>query len=354
MPPANTHAANRATATASAAATDATATPAATARHWRLAAVLAVFAAAAPAALFATAANAAPSSPSTTSTASTTSTPSTPPPAPALPDAESLRDEADALTLDGILRDQEALFTALKDDAELRRLPHAEKERRLTELSRRYEVLLSRRPDDAAIMVLYGKFLRLIDDRARANECFAMADRLMPNTAVIKHQLGVFAAEEGRYIAAHNLLGQAVTLEPATAIYHFHYGEFLTTYNAHLVRDNIFKTQAECSTRAQAAFRRAAELTPENKAFQWRYAESFFERDPPDYAGAFAEWGRIAAKAKTAPDREAAWLQQARALTGTGRFAEARRLLATSKTPELAASRKRLTDILDATEKAKK
>jgi tetratricopeptide (TPR) repeat protein len=268
--------------------------------------------------------------------------------APTIPDATELRDEADAVALEALLRDQQKLFAEIAGDPKNKSLPHAEKERRLTDISRRYERLLARAPDDPALMVLYAKFLRLVDDRAAANEWFAKADRLMPDTAVIKHQLGAYAAEEGRHVVAHNLLEQAVTLEPRVAIYHFHFAEFLVTYREHLVKDCVFKTDADCAARFRSEFARAAALAPENHAYAWRHAESFFDGAQPDNKGALAAWERLAVRTKDDLERETAVLQQVRALIGLKLYKQARERLAVSKSPRLAASRKKLEALLPA------
>ncbi|MDR1496959.1 MAG: hypothetical protein LBS59_00900 [Puniceicoccales bacterium] len=261
--------------------------------------------------------------------------------------AVSLRNEADARILESILNDQAALFSRLQSDPETRRLPDAEKERRVREIAQRYETLLRTRPNEAAVMILYGKFLRLIDDRAGANVWFEKADKLMPDCALIKHQLGAYAAEEGRYAVAFKLLEKAVELESKTAIYHYHLGEFLSVYQPHITGDRLL-TRRECDAKMQAAFERASVLNPAEMGYLWRFAESFFDCEKPDWMRALAVWDSVARKASSPLEREMASLYRARVLIRLGRRVEAERIVGASKSPKLEVSRVKLRELLKA------
>lgn len=257
----------------------------------------------------------------------------------------TLRDEADARALETILRDQGNLFASLEKDPDTKRLPFDEQERRVLDLRNRYEALLNRRADDGAVMILYGKFLRQIDDRANANKWFKKADRLMPNLAVVKHQLGVYAAEEGRYKIALNLLETASKLEPRTAVYHHHLGEFLSVWQAHLVKDGVL-TRAACDEKMQTAFRLAATLKQDEPAYLWRYALSFFDCEQPDWLKALVVWDALSVRAKTPLERETFSLYRARVFIGLGRRADAERLLLASQSPQLETSRAKIREAL--------
>jgi tetratricopeptide (TPR) repeat protein len=194
-------------------------------------------------------------------------------------------------------------------------------------------------------MILYGKFLRQIDDRARANEWFKKADRLMPRFAVVKHQLGVYAAEEGHYKPALEWLETAAKLEPNTAVYHHHLGEFLSVWQRHLVKDGLL-TRPVCDEKMQTAFRRAAALKPTETGYLWRYAVSFFDCEKPDWHAALLVWDALSVRAKTPLERETLGLYRARVFIGLGRRAEAERLLAASKSPQLESSRAKIREAL--------
>jgi tetratricopeptide (TPR) repeat protein len=272
-----------------------------------------------------------------------TTRPNAPPPASNT--GEALRNEADTRTLEAILDDQATLLDALQTDPELKRLPEAEKERRVLDLTRRYEALLERRPRDGAVMILYGKFLRLVDARAEANHWFEKADALLPGMSVIKHQMGVYAAEEGNYVRALDLLETTVSLEPKAAVYHYHLGEFLATYRPHLVREKLLKRE-DCDARMQAAFAHAVELNPNEPGYHWRYAQSFFDCEKPEWPRALAAWKRLAAIARTPLEREAISLYQARVLIALGQRAEAKLLIDAGKAPQLEKTRGELRELL--------
>jgi tetratricopeptide (TPR) repeat protein len=262
------------------------------------------------------------------------------------PDAvTTLRNEADTRTLEAILNDQTALLDALQSDPNTRRLPEAEKERQVLDLTQRYEALLERRPDDAAVMILYGKFLRLVDARAQANQWFTKADARLPDMPVIKHQLGVYAAEEGNYVRALSLLEAATRLEPKTAVYHYHFGEFLATYQKHLVSERLL-SRTTCDAKMQAAFARAAELNPAEAGYRWRHAESFFDCESPDWRRALAAWDALAAATQKPLEREVLSLYRARVLLELGQRDEAARLVEASKTPQLETTRAGLRKLL--------
>jgi tetratricopeptide (TPR) repeat protein len=282
------------------------------------------------------------SAPTASATAPVPVPANTPPSSAAAP---SLRDEADARALESILLDQKKLFHALENDPETKRLPFDEQERRVLEIRRRYDALLARRGDDAAVMILYGKFLRQVDDRVQANEWFKKADRLMPNLAVVKHQLGVYAAEQGNYVSALNLLETAVKLEPRTAVYHHHLGEFLCIWRDHLIKDKLL-TRPVFDEKMQTAFRKAATLQPEETGYLWRYAESFFDCTAPNWAQALIAWDALAVKATKPLEREMLGLYRARVFIELGQREEAERLLAASKSPQLEASRVKIGEAL--------
>ncbi|MDR1817256.1 MAG: hypothetical protein LBR07_03550 [Puniceicoccales bacterium] len=270
---------------------------------------------------------------------------------------------AAAAELESILREQKEFFDFLQKNATAAPATDATtgatlgattgtaaifenaKELRARSLMARYENFIAAHPDEPAVIVLYAKFLRLIDARELANRWFEKADKLLPDTAVIKEQLGAFAAEEGRPAQALPLLERAVALAPETAVYHYRLGEFLAACQPALVAAKTL-TRAECDARMLAAFAAAARLAPGEAGYAWRHAESFLDCEKPNWVLALAAWDKIAARTEKPLLREAVSLHRARALIGLGRKTEARRLLSASRAPELSASRARLSALL--------
>jgi hypothetical protein len=134
-------------------------------------------------------------------------------------------------------------------------------------------------------------------------------------------------------------------LEPKTAVYHYHLGEFLAVYQRYLVVDKLLKRD-ECDAKMQAAFERASALNPAEAGYLWRFAESFFDCENPDWRRALSVWNSIAAKVKAPLEREAVSLYRARVLLELGRRADAEQILGASKSPKLEASRAKLRELL--------
>ncbi|MDR0535969.1 MAG: hypothetical protein LBG65_06460 [Puniceicoccales bacterium] len=265
----------------------------------------------------------------------------------------TLSDESDARALEGVLAAEKNFFDAIANDPETRRRSHEENEKRVLEIGRRYEELARRRVDDASVMILYGKFLRRIDDRAKADHWFRQAARLAPRLALPKHQLGVYAAEEGDFARAYELLKEAVALEPSTAVYHFHLGEFLSIWRDHLEKAGLCPRE-KCEEEMVQAFREAAKRKPGETVYLWRYGESLGDCQKPDWPAALVVWKMLETNLKNDLDREAIVLQRARAHIGLGWLKDAENELAQSKSPRLAASRDHLRTLLDAAKKEKK
>ena len=88
--------------------------------------------------------------------------------------------------------------------------------------------------DDVFGYVLHGKFLREIGRFEEAYNMFQKANKLDPNIAIVKQQLGNFLAESGRYKEAYPLFVSAVKLDPEKAIYQYQLGAHLIYFGKQL------------------------------------------------------------------------------------------------------------------------
>ncbi|HYD83677.1 MAG TPA: hypothetical protein VEA63_06480, partial [Opitutus sp.] len=77
------------------------------------------------------------------------------------------------------------------------------------------------------------------------------------------------------------------------------------------------------------AFKKAAELAPDRIEFTYRYAESFYHLDPPDWDAALKAWGALEEKAPTPVERETMRLHAANVLILQGKREHAQALLDT-------------------------
>lgn len=241
--------------------------------------------------------------------------------------------------LRSILEQQEALFGELIEN------PNAYSE---NEISRRFEELLGRynqylldNPLDVDAFILYGKYLRKIGQDKQAKIIFMRANKLNPNIAVVKQQLGNFLAEEGRYALALPYFLSAIQLEPSVAVYHYQLGELLATYKESFIHDNFYKADV-IDFEMLKAFKEAVELAPEVRDLKIRLAQVYSELSEPNLEGALVQWDELLASSKTAIDREVMLMHKAKVLFQLGRNAEAKDCLDEVYSPALEKNRREL------------
>ena len=99
------------------------------------------------------------------------------------------------------------------------------------------------------------------------------------------------------------------------------------------------------------AFQRAAELAPDRFEFTYRYAESFYDLENPDWAAALKVWAALEDKAPTPVERQTMRLHAANILLKTGQRDHARALLDTIDEPALQGQKQKLVAQLAETAK---
>ena len=177
------------------------------------------------------------------------------------------------------------------------------------------------------------------------------ANQLDSDIPLVKNQLGNYLAEEGKPLEAAPYYLAAIKLEPNEPLYHYQLGTLLT-----VARDDFLKsgewTRAALDQAMHHAFQRAAELAPDRFEFAYRYAESFYDLETPDWDGALKAWAALEEKAPTAVERQTMRLHAANILIKTGRPDHARALLDTVDEPSLQTQKQKL--IAQLAETAKK
>lgn len=242
-----------------------------------------------------------------------------------------------------IYQQEEAFFLEL--DRNPAAYPPRERDRRLLEINRAYENFVVQNQRYVYGLILYGKFLRRIDDRSRAHKYFMQAQRLDPEISVVYQQLAVFFAEEGEYKAAVASFLKAIELDPRIAVYHYQLGEILALYHRELIRAEIM-TEEEYIRQMTGAFENAVRLEPSNLHYQWRYGEIFFQLDDPDWDKALLHWQRLRRQTPLLHEKDLVRLQEARVLIAMGKTREARDLLDRIDRPALAAHQSELLEQL--------
>ena len=222
-----------------------------------------------------------------------------------------------------------------------------ERDRRAQAIHDQYYYYLTDHPQDVNALVLYGKLLSRTGQNDMADEAFRHADALTPNLAVVKQQLANHLAEAGQYKPALELLRQATALAPTEPVYHYQIGELLNIFYEHFLADKIFDRITLNQTMA-AEFARAAELAPEQPAYAWRHAESFYDMAGPDWKAALAAWAGLAKHTTQPALLEMIRLHCARALLELGQLDQAALLIDQPVLPALEASRLELAKRLAA------
>jgi tetratricopeptide (TPR) repeat protein len=213
------------------------------------------------------------------------------------------------------------------------------------QLTREYESLIKDNPDFAAGYASYGYMLWKIGLRKQAVAILLKANQLDPDIPLVKNELGNYLAEEGKPLEALNYYLAAIKLEPNEPLYHYQLGTLL--YEA---RDDFLKSgewsRAAVDHSMQEGFKRASELAPERLEFSYRYAESFYDMQEPDWAAALKAWEGLEARAQSDVERQTMRLHQVNVLLNMGKVDHARRVLATVTDPTLAAQRQKMVDRL--------
>lgn len=204
-----------------------------------------------------------------------------------------------------------------------------------------FDNYLKKYPDVAAGYAAYGTLLWKIDMRRQAVAMYLKSNKLDPNQAYVKNQLGNYQAEDGKPIEAMNYFLSAIKLEPKEPLYHYQLGSLLTE-----ARDDFLKsgewTRAALDKAMLAAFRQAAELAPERIEFTYRYGEAFYDLEKPDWNEALNYWEGLEKRLKPGVEQETVRLHRANILIKQNKIEKARLLLATVDSETLQSQKEKL------------
>lgn len=209
-----------------------------------------------------------------------------------------------------------------------------------------YDLLIADNQNFAAGYAAYGYFLGKVGMRKESIGMLLKANQLDPDIPLVKNQIGNFLAEEGKPIEAAQYFLAAIKLAPNEPLYHYQLGTLLTE-----ARDTFLKsgdwTRAALDEAMHKAFLRATELAPDRFEFAYRYAESFYDLENPDWDAALQAWGALEEKAKTPIERQTMRLHAANILIKTGKLEHAKTLLATVTEPALQKQKEKLVVLLE-------
>ena len=97
----------------------------------------------------------------------------------------------------------------------------------------------------------------------------------------------------------------------------------------------------------QQAFRQAAELDPDSWAYAYRYAESYYDLEDPDWDEAISHWSSLEERARPGIERQTVQLHEANIMIKQNRYLAARDMLEEVTEPVLKSNRQALEAELD-------
>jgi len=309
-------------------------------------------AAPAPSAATQAAVSPAPAAPTPASSPPAPSPAATVPTAPAALPAAQKPTEEDAILTEVAARATPKLKDLItRGDAALARIGQDDDQenvkRDIQNLIFEYDAFLRAYPNFTPGYVAYGLLLGKVGMRRQSTTILLKANMMNPDIPIVKNQLGNYLAEEGEPIEAANYFISATHLAPEEPLYHYQLGTLLRE-----ARDDFLKsgqwTRAQLDRSMQEAFRRAAELAPNNFAFAYRYAQSFNDLAEPNWEEALKVWGALEDQCDPGLEKETIRLQAANILIQQKKFDHARLLLATVVDEKLNVQKQKLLDQLPA------
>jgi tetratricopeptide (TPR) repeat protein len=249
-------------------------------------------------------------------------------------------------SLKRIVEQQREIFAEAQKQGE--NLDQAALRQRMQSLSHDYELLLRDNPQFAAGYAAYGYMLGKVDMRKESTAMLMRANQLDPNIPLVKNQLGNLLAEEGKPLQAAPYFIAAIKLAPNEPLYHYQLGTLLVeARDDFLAAETGEWTRASLDAAMSEAFRRAAELAPDRFEFAYRYAESFYDLEKPDWDAALKAWSALEEKAPTAIERQTMRLHAANICLKMGKTFHARALLGTVDEPKLQGQKQKLVAQLE-------
>ncbi|QYM79250.1 hypothetical protein K0B96_01130 [Horticoccus luteus] len=266
------------------------------------------------------------------------------PPRPAKPAETTPPDPEAEARLQAIVRRQQTLFAQASGDEP--KVDDDEFKHELQQISFDYESLLTDHPT-AKGYAAYGYFLGKIDMRRQSIAMLLKSNERDPNQPFVKNQIGNYLAEEGQPLEAVSYFLAAIQLKPDEPLYHYQLGTLLHEARADFLKSGQW-SRADLDRTTHEAFHRAAELAPDRIEFTYRYAESFYDLENPDWDAALKEWHALEEKAGSNVERETMRLHIANIFLKTNRPEQARLLLATVHEPALDEQKEKLVAQLSA------
>jgi tetratricopeptide (TPR) repeat protein len=250
---------------------------------------------------------------------------------------------------DGVLRElvqeQKTLFAAAEKND-----PNFDQENfrsQIQQICNRYDELIRDYPSMAAAYVAYGMLLNKVDMRKESAAMLLQANRLDKNIPLVKNQLGNYLAEEGRPLEAATYFISATELDPKEPLYHYQLGTLLTEARDDFLQSGNW-TRVVLDKSMHDAFRRAMELAPDNIGYAYRYGESFYDLEKPEWDEALEFWRGLELKVSPGIEKQTIRLHEANVLIKQQKFSDAEKLIQTVNEKVLEGQKQKLVAQLPA------
>jgi tetratricopeptide (TPR) repeat protein len=249
-------------------------------------------------------------------------------------------------TLLDILARQKNVFARAQQEGE--DLDEARLRAEIRSLTASYDVLIQKSPDFTLAYVSYADLLGRVGMTREAVAMLFKANKLDPNLPRVKSQIAKHLAEDGKLPEALPWALAAIELAPQEPVYHLNLGLLLAEGRDEFVKTGAF-TRAAIDKNMLEAFRRAAELAPDNLAYAYRAAEAYYDLDAPRWDEAAKAWAALEDRAAPGLEKETIRLQAANVLLKSGRPDHARVVLSGVTDVRLEKQKQTLLDQLAAT-----
>jgi tetratricopeptide (TPR) repeat protein len=242
-------------------------------------------------------------------------------------------------TLRGLVEEQKQLLADAAKAGD--KLDESSFQTQIESVCRGYEALLRANPEFAPGYAAYGYLLSKVGQRRESITMLLKANQLDPNQPLVKNQIGNYLAEDGKPLQAFEYYMSAIKLAPKEPLYHYQLGTLLYEARDDFLKAGEWKKEA-IDHAIHEEFKKAAELAPDRFEFQYRYAESFYDMEVPDWDEALKQWAKLEEKAPTAIERQTMRLHAANVLIKQGKLEHARIVLATVTEPDLQKQKEKL------------
>ncbi len=246
-------------------------------------------------------------------------------------------------SLRDIVARQKAIFAQAETDKE--HLDEAWLRGELQAVINSYDILIQKSPDFAPGYTAYGLLLAKVGMTKEAAAMLLKANQLDQEIPLVKNEIARLLAEDGKVTEALPWLTAAVDLDPKEPLYHYHLGKLLAEGRDDFVATGQF-TRATLDKAMLEAFRKAAELAPDNVPYGYRAAEAYYDLAEPKWDDALAAWSALETKAKPGVEQQTIRLHAANVLIKLGRLDHAKALLVTVTEAPLQKQKQTLLDEL--------